>query len=58
MAAIRQTPTPPNEWLYKDEGENRLFAQEIIRPESAPAWQECTTAEKEEWEREHPTPEE
>ena len=56
--AKKQAPTPPNEWLYKDEGEdNRLFAKEVTLPDSASFWAECTTAEKEEWEREHPQPE-
>lgn len=54
---VVQRPTPPNEWLYKDEGENRMFRDYIMRPESVPAWGECTNEEKEQWEREHPEPE-
>lgn len=55
---IRQYPTPPNEWLYQDQQDgSRIFSDYIIRNAAAPAWLECTTAEKEEWEREHPDPE-
>lgn len=55
--AKKQTTTPPNEWLYKDEEEKRLFRKEVILPDTAPFWVECTNEEKEEWEREHPQPE-
>lgn len=57
MASIIQRPTPPNEWLHDGaEDYTRIFTDYIIRPESAPAWAECTTAEKEQWELEHPEP--
>ena len=57
MASIIQRPTPPNEWLHNGaEDYTRIFTDYIIRPESAPAWAECTTAEKEQWELEHPEP--
>lgn len=53
-----QIPTPPNEWLYKEESESvRLWAQAVDLPDSLPYWAECTNAEKEEWEHEHPQPE-
>lgn len=58
MAAIVQRPTPPNEWLHDGAPDyTRIFTDYIIRPESVPAWQECTTEEKEEFERTHPAPE-
>lgn len=57
MANITQRPTPPNEWLHnKAQDHTRIFANYIIRPTTTPAWAECTNAEKEQWEREHPQP--
>jgi len=53
---ITQYPTPPNEWLYKDENENRLFSDYVIRPTDSEPWNECTNADKEEWEKSHPQP--
>lgn len=59
MAAITQYPTPPNEWLHDGaEDYTRIFTDYIIRDENAPAWSECTTAEKEQWEQDHPQPQE
>lgn len=56
--SIPQYPTPPNTWLHDGAPDyTRIFTDYIIRPETAPAWAECTDAEKEEWEREHPAPE-
>lgn len=50
--------TPPNEWLHDGEQDyTRIFTDYIIRPDTAPAWAECTNEEKEEWEAEHPQPE-
>jgi len=58
MASIKQNPTPPNEWLYKDITENdRRFSPFVIRPENSQPWAECTNAEKEQWEADHPQPE-
>lgn len=58
MASIVQRPTPPNEWLHDRAPDyTRMFRDYIIRPDSVPAWAECTTEEKEQWEREHPLPE-
>lgn len=58
MASITQYPTPPNEWLHNGaEDYTRIFTDYIIRPDTAPAWAECTTAEKEQWEKDHPQPE-
>ena len=55
MASIVQRPTPPNEWLHNGAPDyTRIFTDYIIRPESAPAWAECTTAEKEAWEKRTP----
>lgn len=53
-----QRPTPPNEWLYEDRGENdRYFTTIVFLGKNAQPWAECTNDEKEEWEREHPQPE-
>lgn len=49
-----QKPIPPNEWLYEeDEFGNRNFIREIILGVDAQHWQECTDAEKLQWEGEH-----
>lgn len=52
----KQTPSVADNWLYKDENEIRVFRKLVFLPESKPAWAECTTAEKEQWEAEHPEP--
>ena len=58
MAAITQYPTPPNEWLHNGAPDyTRIFTDYIIKPESTPAWAECTNYEREEFERTHPAPE-
>lgn len=58
MEYIKQIPTPPNEWLHNGaDGNERYFTRYIIRPNNVPAWAECTTAEKEQWELEYPIPE-
>lgn len=54
---IKQIPTPPNEWVYKDDGDDRMFRIEVMLPIGVPAWAECTNAEKEQWEKDHPQPE-
>ena len=61
MALRIQRPTPPNEWLYEDRGEdNRYFTTIVLLGKNAESWAECTNEEKEEWEHEHepePNPE-
>lgn len=53
-----QTPDEAYDWLYKDEREDvRNFATSVTLPLEADEWAECTNAEKDEWEREHPQPE-
>lgn len=43
-----QTPTPPNEWCYKDQGENfRYFTKRVILGKDAEPWHECTNNYKE-----------
>lgn len=58
---IIQRPTPPNEWLTKLEEPNnedtRKFSDVIGRPDTTPAWDECTDDFKRKWEEEHPQPE-
>lgn len=54
-----QTPTPPNEWCYQDQGEDfRYFTKKVILGANAEPWAECTTEEKtayeEEWAATHP----
>lgn len=58
MAAIKQIPTPPNEWLHNGAPDfTRSFHPFVIRPEDSQPWAQCTNAEKEQWEQEHPAPE-
>lgn len=54
-----QTPTPPNEWCYQDQGENfRYFTKKVILGANAEPWAECTEADRlayeEEWAAQHP----
>ncbi len=49
-----QTPTPPNEWLYQDQGENfRYFTQRVLLGKNEQPWAECTDEEKVAWEEAH-----
>lgn len=52
-----QEPSVPENWLYKDFGEVRIFSKYVILGVHSYPWAECTTEEKEQWEREHPQPE-
>ena len=57
-----QTPTPPNEWCYQDQGENfRYFTKKVILGANAEPWAECTESDRlayeEEWAASHPTEE-
>ena len=54
-----QTPTPPNEWLYQDQGENfRYFTKKVLLGAEAEPWAECTEADRlayeAEWAEQHP----
>jgi hypothetical protein len=54
-----QTPTPPNEWCYQDQGENfRYFTKKVILGATAEPWAECTEADRlayeAEWAASHP----
>lgn len=59
MEGIRpQYPTPPNEWLHDSKPDwTRYFTNIVYLGKEAEPWAECTTEEKEAWEREHPQPE-
>lgn len=57
-----QTPTPPNEWCYQDQGENfRYFTKRVLLGKNAEPWPECTDMARIDyeawWERQHPQPE-
>ena len=55
---IEQHPSAGMDWLYEDRGENnRYFTDVVYYPEGTEPWAECTQAEREQWEREHPQPE-
>ena len=46
-----QTPTPPNEWCYQDQGENfRYFTKRVLLGKNEQPWAECTDSQKEEYE--------
>ena len=58
MALRIQRPTEGYDWLYQDRGENdRYFTDVVYLGKHENPWHECTQAEREEWEREHPQPE-
>lgn len=58
MALRIQKPTDGYDWLYQDREENdRYFTTFVYLGKSEPAWEECTTAEKEQWESLNPQPE-
>ena len=57
---IRREYPDNGKWLHDSAPDyTRNFKNDfVILGCNAEPWQECTTAEKEEWEREHPQPEE
>lgn len=58
MALRIQRPTEGFDWLYQDREENdRYFTDMVILGKHEPEWQQCTQADREQWEEEHPTPE-
>lgn len=57
-----QTPTPPNEWLYQDQGENfRYFTKKVLLGAEAEPWAECSESDRlayeAEWAEQHLTEE-
>ena len=48
-----QRPIEPNEWLYQEENDNRLFLKFVCLPDKADEWAECTNEEKLAWEEAH-----
>ena len=54
----KQTPTPPNEWLYQDYTEEgkvkRDFKPFVYLGKNAEPWPECTEKERLDWYRDHP----
>ena len=53
MKRFEQKPTPPNVWLFEDEGEYRFFYKAITMPIGSPLLPECTDEEKLAWEEAH-----
>ena len=54
-----QTPTPPNEWCYQDQGEDfRYFTKRVLLGKNEQPWAECTESDRlayeEEWAEQHP----
>lgn len=53
-----QTPSQPDNWLHDGAQDyTRIFSKLVYLGKDAEPWAECTTEEKEQWEREHPQPE-
>ena len=52
-----QTPKNPNNWLFRDTEDNRLFKKKVYLGKNDTEWDECTDEEKQAWEAEHPVPE-
>ena len=49
-----QKPTNQSNWLFKDIQEgDRIFSKNVTIPIGQPEWEECTDAEKREWEEAH-----
>lgn len=58
MNIRKQTPINPDNWLYQDQAEDkRVFAKFVFLGVDAKEWEECTDAEKVQWEIDHPEPE-
>ena len=53
MAIRRQTPSNPNNWLYRDLGEDRAFSHVVYLGINDTDWDECTNEDKIKWEEEH-----
>ena len=50
--AREQTPSAGHDWLYRDFGEdNRVFSKLVYLGVNDTPWDECTQAEREEWEK-------
>lgn len=52
--AREQTPLVGFDWLYRDfEENNRVFSKLVYLGVNDTPWDECTQAEREQWEEEH-----
>lgn len=52
-----QTPKNPDNWLFRDTEDNRLFKKKVYLGKNDTEWDECTNEDKLQWEAEHPVPE-
>ena len=41
-----QTPTTPDNWLFRDSEDNRLFKKKVYLGKNDTEWDECTDEEK------------
>lgn len=48
-----QTPTTPDNWLFRDSEDNRLFKKKVYLGKNDTEWDECTDEEKQAWEAAH-----
>lgn len=55
MMEIRtQTPITPDNWLFRDSEDNRLFKKKVYLGKNDTEWEECTNEDKLQWEAAHP----
>lgn len=50
---IHQTAHEGNSLYMELEDGSRIFSGEVYRPDSSPAWPECTSEERAQWESAH-----
>lgn len=57
MEERKQIPSTPDNWLHNNAQDwQRIFSKLVYLGKDAEPWQECTDAEKEQWEADHPEP--
>lgn len=45
-----QSPKTEGNYLYQDQADgSRLFAKQVVLPDNAPEWSECTAEERDQW---------
>lgn len=53
-----QRPQNPDNWLYRDMADTRVFAKYVYLGRNDTPWEECTNEDKTKWEEEHKKEEE
>lgn len=49
-----QKPKNPDNWLFRDSEDNRLFKKKVYLGKNDTEWEECTNEDKQAWEAAHP----